>query len=49
MPLDQVEAMVSALQAHGCSVQETILQGHRHAIEYWETVAEEVFAFVKAH
>jgi acetyl esterase/lipase len=49
MPRDQPEAITKALKAKGCPVTTTILPGHRHANEYWSTVAPAVLAFVTSH
>lgn len=49
IPLDQPEAIDAALEAEECSVETTILPNNKHAKEYWETVAGEVFSFVASH
>jgi len=49
MPLNQFTVMKEALEAKGCSVRTRVLAGTKHAKEYWELVAAEIFAYVKAH
>jgi len=49
MPLNQFTVMKEALEAKGCTVQTRVLAGKKHATEYWELVAAEIFEYVKAH
>lgn len=48
MPLDQPDAMTSALEANGCNVTFITMPGTGHAYDYWDDVASNVVATIQA-
>jgi acetyl esterase/lipase len=47
MPLDQLEAMRSALKRRGCRFQAHVLSGTKHAFAYWAHVSPTLAAFIE--
>jgi len=46
MPMDQPNAMISALQANNCQVTSQILPGTAHAFGYWSSVESSIASFI---
>jgi acetyl esterase/lipase len=49
MPVEQADAMVSALRAGGCTATELLQPGRQHSFNGWHAVAGRVLAFVMAN